>query len=301
MTHFFTPRVKLISAMVIFGTIGLFVRGIALPSAEIALWRAVMASVLLSLVLLIKRQPIPLGKIKKEALLLFVSGAAIGFNWILLFEAYKYTTVSNATLAYYFAPVIVTLACPLLFRERMGGKQWLCFALSTLGIILITGFSAISGGDQLIGILLGLGAACLYATAVLINKYIKETRDVHRTLLQFLSAAIVLTPYVLLTDGIKLPTLAPTGLALLAIVGLLHTGVAYCLYFSALKDLNGVQAAIFSYIDPVVAVLLSVIVLSEPMSAVQIIGGLLVLGATLYNEIPTRRKKKNEIDPNASR
>jgi RarD protein len=277
------------------------VRGIALPSAEIALWRAIIASVLLSLVLLIKRQPIKLKKIKKEALLLFCSGAAIGFNWILLFEAYKHTTVSNATLAYYFAPVIVTVACPLLFSERMGGKQWLCFSLSTLGIILITGFSAISGGDQLIGILMGLGAACLYATAVLINKYIKETDDVHRTLLQFISAAIVLTPYVLLTEGIKLPTLAPAGLGLLAVVGLLHTGVAYCLYFSALHVLNGVQVSIFSYIDPVVAVLMSVVVLSEPMSAIQIIGGLLVLGATLYNEIPTRRKNKNEINTDSTR
>lgn len=300
MTHFFGPKAKLIAAMATFGTIGLFVRGIALPSGEIALYRAILAVILISAFLLITKQSIPWHSVKKDALLLFISGTAMGFNWILLFEAYKHTSVSIATLSYYFAPVIVTVACPILFKEKMGGKQWLCFAMSSLGIILITGFDAGSGNSHFIGILLGLGAACLYATVILLNKHIKDTGDIHRTLLQFIAAVAVLLPYVLLTDGINIVSLDTLGWTCLIVVGLVHTGVCYCLYFSALKDLSGQQTAILSYIDPLIAVLVSVFVLGETMTLTQIIGGLLILGFTLYNEIPPRRRK-NEIDAISSR
>lgn len=296
----FNPKLMLITAMTAFGTIGLFVRSIALPSGEIALYRAVLASLLITAVLIFTKQHIDWRSIRKEVLLLFMSGAAMGFNWILLFEAYKYTTVSIATLAYYFAPVIVTLACPLLFKEKMKSKQWLCFAMSTLGIALITGFDPSGGKSHFLGIAFGLSAACLYATVILINKYIKKTGDIHRTLIQFLSAALVLLPYVLLTDGINITSLNTKGWLCLLTVGLIHTGVTYCLYFASLKSLTGQQTAILSYIDPLVAVLLSVFVLGEKMTLLQILGGVLILGFTLYNEIPTRRKK-NALDTDTSR
>ena len=125
-----SARTMLIVSMSIFGTIGLFVRNIPLPSSEIALYRAVLAAILIGAFLLVTKQKIPFAKIKKEIPLLVLSGVAMGFNWILLFEAYKYTTVSVATLSYYFAPVIVTVACPVLFKEKMGAKQIICFAES---------------------------------------------------------------------------------------------------------------------------------------------------------------------------
>ena len=208
MKKFLDARMMLIISMTVFGTIGLFVRNIDLPSGEIALYRAVLAAILIGLFLFVTKQRIPFGKIKKEIPLLVLSGVAMGFNWILLFEAYKYTTVSVATLSYYFAPVIVTLACPLLFKEKMGLKQWLCFIMSTLGIVLITGIGDLSQGTSHIkGILFGLGAASLYATVILLNKFMKSVDGIHRTFLQFLAAIVVLVPYVLLTDGVNLHTL----------------------------------------------------------------------------------------------
>ena len=131
-------RLMLILSMAVFGTLAPFVRHIPLTSGELALGRAILAAGLIALYLLITGQKIPLHGLKKELLLLLLSGAAMGINWILLFEAYKYTTVSIATLSYYFAPVIVTAACPLLFREMLTGRQILCFAMSTLGLALIT-------------------------------------------------------------------------------------------------------------------------------------------------------------------
>ena len=291
MKMFRNPRWQLIASMVVFGTIGLFVRAIALPSAEIALYRSLAAVLLVGLFLLVTKRKISFSAIKKSLPLLLLSGAALGFNWIFLFEAYEYTTVSVATLSYYFAPVLVTVLCPILFREKMGARQWICFGFSTLGIVLITlSAEGTAGKNPMLGILFGLVAACLYATVVLINKAIRDIDGIERTFLQFVAASIVLIPYVLLTGGFHLSSLDGTGFVLLLLVGVVHTGVTYCLYFSSLGELPGQQVAILSYIDPLVAVLCSTIILQEPMTPLQIIGGLLILGFTLWNELAPKKK-----------
>ena len=280
-----SPRMMLITSMTIFGTLGLFVRNISVSSGELALYRAVLAALLIALYLGVTKQKIPFANIKKEVPLLLASGVSMGINWILLFEAYKYTTVSVATLSYYFAPVIVTVVCPILFREKLTGKQIICFLMSTLGLVMITGIGEIGGGTDIIGILFGLGAAVFYATVVLLNKFIKNVEGIHRTFLQFLSSIVILIPYVIMTSGITLGNLDEIGWVNLLIVGLIHTGVTYCMYFSSLKELLGQKAAILSYIDPLVAVLISVTILGETMTLWQVIGGILILGFTLWNEI----------------
>ena len=279
------PRFMMITSMAIFGTLGIFVRNIPLSSGELALYRAVMAAVVIGIYLLMTKQKSPLGKIKKELPLLLFSGVAMGINWILLFEAYNYTTVSIATLSYYFAPVIVTLVCPFLFREKLTLKQMICFIMSTLGIVLITGIAGGSGNKDLLGIFCGLGAAVFYATVILLNKFIKNVEGIHRTLLQFMAAIMVLIPYVAISQGSQMGQMTATGWVNLFIVGILHTGITYCMYFSSLKDLSGQKAAILSYVDPLVAVIISVTVLGESMSLLQLVGGALILGFTLLNEI----------------
>ena len=282
-------KVLMALAMFIFGTLAPFVRNINVSSGELALYRAVLAAVLLGTFLLITKQKIAIRNIKKELLLLLLSGAAMGANWILLFEAYRYTTVSVATLSYYFAPVIVMVVCPLLFKEKLTGKQILCFVMSTVGLVLITGTTG-GGKQDLVGIAFGLGAAVLYATVMLLNKFIKGVTDIHRTFIQFLAAVLVLIPYVTFTSGFTLGELNSKSWICLLIVGLLHTGITYCMYFSALKELSGQKVAILSYIDPMVAVLVSVLWLKEGISVSQVVGGLLILGFTLWSELPSRKK-----------
>ena len=281
-----SARMMLILSMAVFGTLGPFVRSIPVSSAELALYRAVLASLLIGLDLLVTRQRIPFAKIRRSLPLLLFSGMAMGFNWILLFEAYKYTTVSVATLSYYFAPVIVTAVCPFLFKEKLTRKQILCFVMSTLGIVLITGIGDLSqGSSHLLGVCFGLGAAVLYATVVLINKFIRDVEGIHRTFLQFLAAIATLVPYVARTSGVTLGGMDAVGWLCLLIVGLVHTGVTYCMYFTALRDVPGQKAAILRYIDPLVAVLISVTLLGEALTPAQAAGGALILGFTLYNEI----------------
>ena len=279
------PRAMLIVSMIAFGTLGPFVRNIPVASGELALYRAILAAMLIAFYLWATKQRIPFREIRREVPVLLASGAAMGVNWILLFEAYKYTTVSVATLSYYFAPVIVTAVCPIIFKERLTGKQIICFVMSTLGLVLITGIGEAGGGRDMLGILFGLGAAVFYAAVILLNKFIKNVEGIHRTLLQFLAAIVVLLPYVLATSGVTLGAMNGIGWICLLIVGLVHTGVTYCLYFSSLKELPGQKAAILSYIDPLVAVLISVTVLGESMTLWQAIGGMLILGFTLWNEI----------------
>lgn len=283
-----SPRLMLIASMTIFGTLGIFVRNIPVSSGELALYRAVLAALLIAVFLLVTKQKIPFANIRKEVPLLLASGVALGINWILLFEAYKYTTVSVATLSYYFAPVIVTVVSPILFKEKLTSKQILCFVMSTLGLVMITGIGDVGGGSDFVGILFGLGAAVFYATVIFLNKFIKNVEGIHRTFLQFLSAIVILIPYVIMKGGVTLGNLNGVGWMNLLIVGLIHTGITYCMYFSSLKELPGQKAAILSYIDPLVAVLISVTILGETMTLWQVIGGILILGFTLWNEILPR-------------
>lgn len=287
------PTRNYILSMALFGTLAPFVRHIFVSSGELALYRAILGAALIGVYLLVQKQNPFSRETGREVLLLLLSGGAMGINWILLFEAYRYTTVSTATLCYYFAPVIVTVLSPLLFREKLTGKQILCFLMATLGLILITGTDSTGQNEtSTLGILFSLGAAAFYASVILLNKYIRNTDGISRTFLQFLAAIVILIPYVALTGGITVSGLSRTGWLCLLVVGIVHTGITYCLYFSSLKALPGQRAAILSYIDPLVAVLVSVLVLKEPLTLCQAFGGGLILGFALWNMLPERTAKR---------
>lgn len=277
-------RIQIITAMVAFGTIGVFVRYIPLASSEIALWRGVIAFLVLSLFMLASGRLTGLAKFRNKLGKLFFAGAAMGFNWILLFEAYRFTSVALSTLSYYFAPTIMVIGSFIIFREQLTSKQIICFIASTAGIVLIIGVSG-GGSNDLIGILFGLGAAVLYALVILTNKATGEIDGLTRTWIQFGAAIIVLLPYTFLVGGFHVMELERTGIVSLLILGVVHTGIMYYLYFSALAHLKGQQVAILSYVDPIVAVVLSVALLQETITMWQLTGGFMILGATLVNEL----------------
>ena len=278
-------RLAMIVSASVFGTLGPFVRRIEVASAELALYRAVLAAVFLLLFFLVRRKRLRLREIRKALWLLLLSGAAMGFNSMLLFESYKYTSISLATLSYYLAPVIVTALCPLLFHEKMTRTQVLCFLMSTLGVALIIGSGGLrGGGSDLRGIVCALGAAVFYAAVILLNTYIHGVTGLERTFVQLLAAILVLTPYVGLTSGFHPEVLSATGWVNLLIVGFVHTGVTYCIYFSAIRTLPGQESSLLSYLDPIVSVLISVLLLGEPLAPIQIAGMVLFLGFAIANE-----------------
>lgn len=275
--------------MGIFGTIGLFVRYLPLPSAAIACFRGIMGVVFLILVMLVTRQKPDMSALRKNLLLLTVSGAAIGINWILLFEAYRYTTVATATVCYYLAPLFLLLASPLL-RERLTGKKLVCVAIALSGMVCVSGVleGTLPTSAEWTGIACGVGAALFYASVMVLNKKLSPIPAYDKTIVQLGAAALVILPYLLLTGGFSLSGLTPGQWVVLGVVGIVHTGIAYALYFGSMRFLSAHTIAIFSYIDPVVAVLLSALVLQEPMTVTGIVGAALILGSALYSELPER-------------
>lgn len=293
----------LASSMLIFGTIGLFRRYIPLSSGLLAFSRGILGALFLGLFLIIRRlseqrcktgndgdiqeSRTPACELPLRILfLLILSGALIGVNWILLFEAYNYTTVATATLCYYMQPTIVILLSPLFFHERLTAKKLVCAFLAVLGMFLVSGAAGegIPQGDAFRGILCGLGAAVLYAAVVIMNKCIRNIDPYLKTILQLASASVCLLPYLAVTGQLSYVKLDGFSLFMLLVVGIVHTGIAYTLYFGSTDGLKAQTIALFSYIDPVSALFISVLFLHEPMGAAGLVGAVLILGAAFAAE-----------------
>ncbi len=276
--------------MAIFGTIGLFVKFIDLPSTVIALSRGALGTLFLLVVVQFMRRRMDTESIRRNFKHLLIAAVALGFNWIFLFEAYRLTSIATATLAYYMAPVILILLSPLILKERVGLAKWICVICALIGMSLIAGIW--EGSDQiaLSGIVMGLLAACFYATIVINNKFLNGLNPYDSAIVQLGIAALVLLPYVAFTVDFTSLSLDTQTIGLTLIVGIVHTGVAYWLYFSALPKLEAARIAIFSYIDPAIAILLSVFVLMEPITTAGVIGAVLILGAALTSEFVGKNK-----------
>lgn len=292
-TPIYTARLAIVISMLIFGTIGIFVRHAPLPSSVIALVRGVVGTLFLLIFSRLRKTPVSWAVIRTNLGLLILSGAFIGFNWILLFEAYRYTTVATATLCYYLAPVFVIVASPILFRERLTLRKGICVAVALTGMVFVSGVTQTggSGAGDVRGILFGVGAAVLYAAVVLMNKMLTDVPAFDRTIVQLGAAALTLFPYVLVTEQGTVMDWSGPVIPLLLVLGTVHTGIAYALYFGGIKELPAQTSALLSYIDPVSAIILSAVFLGEGLTATGFVGAVLVLGATLFSELPLERKK----------
>ena len=281
---------KLIISMLIFGTVGIFRRYIPLSSGMLAFSRGVLGGCFLLLIMILRsgtgiRKILALAGSRLP--LLIVSGALIGINWMLLFEAYNYTTVAVATLCYYMEPTIVIVASALLFRARLDAKKLICVAASIVGMIFVSGVlggvSAASGNMK--GIVLGLSAAVFYSSVVIINKLIGSMDVYVKTTVQLFSASLILIPYLMINkDWGAAGSMGIIAIVMVLVVGILHTGIAYALYFGSISGLRAQTVALFSYIDPVTALILSAVFLGEPLGLSGLLGALLIIGAAIIAE-----------------
>lgn len=279
-------RLSLLSAMLIFGTIGVFRRYIPLPSGLVAFLRGLIGMLFLLLIMAIRKEWFDRKAVKANFVYLSVSGMLIGINWILLFESYRFTTVATATLCYYMAPLFVMLVAPFALKERITGKKGVCMLVAFVGMIFVSGVfdTGFSGVGELKGVLLGLGAAAFYAAVVILNKKIHGVSAFPKTAIQLGFAALIVLPYTLIAESISAPLTFST-LLLLLVIGVVHTGIAYTLYFGSMKSLSAQTIVLFSYLDPIVAILLSVLFLQEPMTVLSAVGAVLILGSTVWSEL----------------
>lgn len=279
-------RNALILSMCIFGTVGIFRRFIDLPSSMVALVRGIIGTLFLIGYLFLRKGKLDREAIRKNFLLLLISGAAIGFNWIFLFEAYCYTSVATATLCYYLAPILVILGAPFVIGEKLTRRKGLCALAALIGMVFVSGVAETGFGGiaEMKGILFGLAAAVLYASVILMNKKMAPIPALDKTMFQLAFASLALVPYVLLTVTSDELRCSGLGLVLLIVMGAVHTGFAYQLYFGSMGNLKAHTVALFSYIDPVLAILLSALLLKEPLTIMGIIGAVMILGAAYVSE-----------------
>lgn len=277
-------RLKIIVSMLIFGTVGVFRRAIPLPSSAVALARAAVGLAFLLLVRLLRRQRVDRAAVRRNFGKLLILGVMLGANWIFLFEAFNHTSVAAATMCYYMAPVFVILLSPAVFGEKITLRKGVCAAAALLGMVLVSEVLK-SGLHGAKGLALGLIAAALYAAIVIVNRTLRDISAEDRTIMQFSFAAAVMLPYVLLTENAAAMQAAPSALGMLLLMGVVHTGFAYVLYFGSIPEVPAQSAALLSYLDPAVAVLLSVTLLHEPMSVTAMLGAALIFGAMIVSEL----------------
>jgi drug/metabolite transporter (DMT)-like permease len=278
-------NIQFILSMIIFGTIGLVVRYIDLSSSETALLSSLIGCLFLMFVFFMKKKSIPWKLVKANASVLFLSGIALGGNWIFLYQSYDYTTVTNATLGYYFAPVFVMILSPIILKEQLPVKKIACIGVAILGMLLIVGNGiGASGKSDLLGIFFGLIAAAFYAALMLFNKIIQNMDKLEITSIQLGTTALLLLPYVLITEGFSILEVSRSSLPFIILLGIVNTGIGFWLFFSGMQKLKGQSIAMLSYVDPFVAILISGLILQEQMTIVQMFGGALLLGSTFVSE-----------------
>ena len=274
-------------SMMIWGSIGIFRRFIPLSSSLIAFFRGLIGALFLVLFVKLQKKQIVHHIGRRSFLLLALSGGIMGVNWILLFEAYNYTTVATATLCYYMAPTIVVLLSPLLFQEKITLRKGICAAIAVIGMFFVSGVveSGLPAPSELRGILFGLGAAVLYACVVILNKMTPGIDAFEKTIIQLGASSVVLLPYVLLTEKSVPAELTGLTVIMLLLVGLVHTGIAYAMYFGSVDGLRAQTVAILSYMDPITALVLSALILGEKMTVYGVIGAVMIIGAAIVSEM----------------
>lgn len=287
-------KLTLILVMTIFGTIGIFVHYINMPTPVIALSRGFIGSFFLLALSKYKKENLSIQAIKKNFNYLLLSGILIGLSWLFLFEAYKYTSVAIATLCCYLAPIFMMLASPFITKEKLSLTNIICIFVALLGMVFISGIFEMNTSflTNSKGIFLGILSAICYAAIVFINKSIKNISANDMTIVQLFFAGLVFLPYIIFNKNTEAINYNFISILFLLILGVVHTGYAYTLYFKCVASLKTQIVAIYGYIDPIVAIIFSTIVLRQKMSFISMIGAALILGSTLFSEILEQTKKR---------
>lgn len=279
-------KAELLFTMLLFGTIGTLSRFIDMPSGVICLGRAFFGVIIIIIVITLRKQSLDWEAIRRNAGWLLLSSVFMCLNWICQFEAFKHTTIAAGTLCYYMQPVFYILAGAIVLREKLSPRKMLCVIIAFCGMILVSG--VLQTGlklSELKGALYGVTGGFFYAMVVLINKYMKDISPLNTTIVQLALVSVIMLPYCYVTGLFAEATITARGMICLLILGFLHTGIGYIIYFDAVNRLPAQTVGILSYIDPVEAVLLSAFFLKEPVTVFTLAGAVMILGAAAYSEL----------------
>jgi drug/metabolite transporter (DMT)-like permease len=268
--------VEMTAAMVISGTIGLFVVLSGQPVMDVVFWRCAFGAITLLIVCAALGLFRPEVMTRRQIAWAAVGGVAIVSNWILLFAAFPRASISIATVVYNTQPFMLVALGAMLFGERLTLTKLTWLGIAFGGMLLIVqskpGAGAV-GTDYLSGILLALGAAFFYAIAAIITKKLKGVPPHLIALIQVTVGIAMLAPFANFT---QLPTGAYSW-ALLVAVGVVHTGVMYILLYGAIQKLPTNLVGSLSFIYPVVAIFADFLAFGHRLQPLQMIGAAAIL------------------------
>lgn len=273
-------------SLVIMGSQGIVASFSSLPSMHLVFTRTVIGSIVLLIVCALHKYKFKCLKNRKEAICLFLSGFSLGAGWIFLYQAYAIIGVSISTLLYYLGPMIALVLSPIIFKEKLTKAQVLGIIISFLGAVLLNGKIA---GDptKIHGIILGILSGVSYALMLIFNKNVKTASGMENTTIQIVASFILITIFLLFNGGIHIHIEGKEWFPVLWI-GLINTCLACYFYYKTIPRLPISTIAIFSYLDPVSAVILSAVILGETLSIIQIIGVVLVIGGAAFSQLYKR-------------
>ena len=278
-----------IAGLLLFGSNGIVASGIALDSYKIVYLRCVIGSLALLLLFLGTKQKRNAKGHARDLCFLAVSGAAMGANWLFLYEAYQQIGVGAASLLNYCGPVIVMALAPIFFREKLTVRKCLGFLTVLIGVFLINGQAA-QEGKTLWGLFCGGMSAVMYAVFVIANKKVTHIVGMENALYQLLFSTLTVVVFLFFREGLLFSI--PTGsLRFVLLLGVVNTGVGCYLYFSSIGRLPVQSVAVLGYLEPFSAVVLSAVLLREGMSVTRFLGAALILGGAMYAELSGKKKK----------
>ena len=286
MNNGMNDKIKLLLICLIFGTIGAISRLIDMPSSIICLGRAVLAVATIALILVVKGRKVDWKAVRRNLLVLIASGACMCVNWVSQFEAFRYTTIATATLCYYMEPIFFIIGAGLIYKEKISAKKAVCILVAFLGMVLVSGVTEVGlNFAELRGVLFAILGALFYATVVLLNKKLSGIDSLDSTMVQLAVTSLIMMPYCVMTGDVHKINFTAIGIIALVVLGVVHTGISYSIYFDTVRRLDAQSVGIISYIDPVEAVLLSAFLLHEPTTIFTWLGALMILGATAVSEL----------------
>ena len=277
---------KYILAVVIYGTIGPILRFINLPSEFVVFSRGVLGTVSILVFMKTIGRKVDFIAIKSNLRPLILSGFFLGLNWVFLFAAYVRISVAVASLLNYTAPIMVVIVAPFLYKERIKPMKAVCIVIAFVGVVLTSGIVSVGIGKvDLIGITLPVLAALAFVGIVVCNKRLVDIDPYNKAIVQLAASAITVFPYVLYNNFGKSIEFNFKSIILVLLLGAVHTGVAYCLYFESLGALSVQSIAVLGYLEPVVSVLGSVFILHQSLDMYGWIGAALIIFSSAASEL----------------
>ena len=278
-------KLKYILAVIIYGTIGYILHFISLPSEIVVLGRGTIGSIFIYLYLRVQGKNLTLPAIYHNLKYLVLSGIALGLNWVFLFASYRVSTVALGSLCNYMAPIILILISPIVFNEKITFRKMLCVICAFIGIVLVSGIFESDVVVNVEGIILGLLAALCFVCIIIFNRRLENISVYDKVIVQLAVSAITVLPYAIFNNINTHLVFDTQSVLLILLLGVVHTGVAYCLYFGSINYIPVQSVAILGYIEPVCGILTSALLLNEPISPLGIVGAVLIIVSACLSEI----------------